>query len=89
SAYAQATESFDARIGVPLRNALPPETSPARSAGSLFDGDKGRAMSAFGRTVASAQLISCSCCGTDISIYAPLEAPLDFLTGSRTAFYKH
>ena len=64
-----------------LWNALPPETSPARSAGSLFDSDKGWTRSALERTcrsaahgargqrtarfvVASAQLISCSCCGT-------------------------
>jgi hypothetical protein len=33
-----------------LWNALPPETSPARSAGSLFDSDKGWARSAFERT---------------------------------------
>lgn len=31
-----------------LWNALPPETSPAQSAGSLFDGDEGRANVRFG-----------------------------------------
>ena len=58
------------RFGMAFRlwNALPPETSPAQSAGSLFDGDEGRANVRFGpHSGLNSDIAACPFCADSVA----------------------